>query len=253
VPLELSHYIVENTVRQATVGYHGTFDVDSRSADLIEMTVLPTDLSKALAAACDIRIRMTYTRTAMQAGEFTIPETTEKEYLAKDGSFFVNRLSYEGCRQYTSESVLTFGNDAPATLPTSRAKISLALPVAGSELRLRLVSKIDSQVGSAGDSLEATLEHAVRDAEGGTIPAGTVIPGHLAQLERVHFPQRRVVIAIRFDTLVLNGALVRLLWSRLVGWTGAGAPASVSRARNWSLARSSYLNGGSARRHLKRY
>jgi len=69
---------------------------------------------------------------------------------------------------------------------------------------------MDSELSSAGDSLEATLEHAVRDTEGGTIRAGTVFRGHLAQLEKVHFPRWHVVIAIRFDTVVLHGEPVPL-------------------------------------------
>ena len=210
VPLQVSHYIVKSVLETVTVGYHGTFDLDPQSAELVRMTVAPTELSEALPGACDIRTRMTYTRTTMQAGEFMIPESTEMEYLDGEGSYSLNRVSYEGCRQYTSESVLTFGDDTPQLLTGDNTKISQAPPVAGSELTLRLASKIDSEHGSAGDNLEATLVRAVQDTEGGSIPAATIIRGHLAELQRVYFPRRQVVIAIRFDTIVLNGSPIRL-------------------------------------------
>jgi len=211
VPLYVSHYLVKSLLEKATVGYHGTFDVDPQSAELVRMTVTPTELSEALPEACDIRTRMTYIRTTMQAGDFMIPESTEMEYLDRDGSYSLNRVSYEGCRQYTSESVLTFGDDSPKLLTDDKTKVSSALPVAGSELTLRLASKIDSEHGSAGDNLEATLVRAVQDTEGGSIPAATIIRGHLAELQRVYFPRRQVVIAIRFDTIVLNGSPIRLI------------------------------------------
>ena len=208
VPREVSRYLVKGTLSEATVGYHGTFDVDPQSADLMQMTVVPTDLSEVLFEACDFRTRMTYTRTTTLAGEFMIPASTEMEYLAKDGSYSLNRISYESCRQYTSESVLSFGDDFRGTTSERQAKVSEALPVVGSELRLRLASKIDSELGSAGDSVEATLVRAVRNTNGGAIPAGTIIGGHLAQLESVYVPRSQVIIAIRFDTIVLNGTPV---------------------------------------------
>jgi len=211
MPQELSHYILKTPVKEeATLGYHGTFDVNPQSADLLGMTVVPTDLSKALLEVCDIRTRMTYTRTTMQASEFMIPESTEMEYMGKDGAYSLNRVSYESCRQYMSQSTLSFGDEALRTVPQGQTKVSRGLPVAGTELRLQLASKINSDVSSAGDSLEAKLVRAVRDTEGGTIPVGTVIRGHLAELERVYFPPRQVV-AIRFDTIVLSGAPVPLI------------------------------------------
>jgi hypothetical protein len=42
------------------------------------------------------------------------------------------------------------------------------------------------------------------------IPAGTVVHGHLAQMENVYSPRRQVSIAIRFDAIVLNGTPVPL-------------------------------------------
>ena len=60
------------------------------------------------------------------------------------------------------------------------------------------------------DSLEGTLVRPVRDADGGTIPAGIVFQGHLTQLEKTYIPERQMLVGIRFDTIVLNGAPVPL-------------------------------------------
>lgn len=159
VPLAVSGYVMKTPFNEVTVGYHGTFDVDSQSANLLRMTVIPTGVPAVLPGACDLRTQMTYTRTIMDAGEFTIPESTEKEFLSTDGAYYLNRSSYEGCRQYTSESTLTFGDDASAVNSPEPAAASAALPVAGGELQLRLATKIDSESSGAGDALEATLAH----------------------------------------------------------------------------------------------
>jgi hypothetical protein len=156
---------------------------------------------------------MTYTRATMDSGEFTIPESTEKEFLSADGEYFVNRSFYKGCRQYTSESTLTFGDDDLPATPLEPAKVSAALPVAGSEVQVRLVTKIDSERNGAGDALEATLVHPVPDTRGGTIRAGTVFLGRLGQVEKVYLPREHIILTMRFNTIILNGAPVALTLS----------------------------------------
>lgn len=78
VPSAVSRYAVKSPSAETTLGYHGTFDVDPQSASLLRMTVIPTDLPAALPGTCEIRTRMVCTRTAMDAGEFTIPASTKK-------------------------------------------------------------------------------------------------------------------------------------------------------------------------------
>jgi hypothetical protein len=78
-----------------------------------------------------MRTRTIYTQVTMNAGEFTVPKSTEKEYLAKDGSYFTNRVSYEGCRQYTAESSISFGDDLPRTSADEQTAILAALPPNG--------------------------------------------------------------------------------------------------------------------------
>ena len=211
LPLEVSHYSVKDSLGETTLGFHGTFDVDPQTADLLQLTVIPTDLQQARATACDLRTKMTYTRTTMNTGDFTIPKSTEREFLARDGAYAVNRVSYEGCREYAAESVLSFDVDPAGTAPNAQVKVAPRLPTQGSELRLRLASKIDSEVNFAGDSLEATLDHPVRAAGGGTIQAGTIFRGHLAELGKVYFPRRQVVVAIRFDAMVANGTPIPVM------------------------------------------
>ena len=44
MPREVSHHVVKTTLSEAIVGYHGTFDVDPQSGDLIQVIVVPSDL-----------------------------------------------------------------------------------------------------------------------------------------------------------------------------------------------------------------
>jgi hypothetical protein len=63
VPAAVGRYMVKDPIEKTTVGYHGTLDIDAQSADLLAVTVIPTDISKAMPMACDLRTRMMYERT----------------------------------------------------------------------------------------------------------------------------------------------------------------------------------------------
>lgn len=200
VPVAVSRYVVENPIERVALGYHGTFDVDSGSAKLLAATVVPTDLTGHMRNACDMRTRMTYDQTS----RFSIPDSVEKEFLDPNGWYASNSIHYAGCREYGAESTLTFGDDA-RTADGGTPRKPVALPRPGTALDLRLVTKLDSEVDSAGDSVEAALIRPVRAADGSIIPVGTVVRGHLAQVERTSFPKPSVRLAIRFDTIMTGG------------------------------------------------
>jgi hypothetical protein len=174
------------------------------------MIVIPMDIRKAIAEACDLRTRMTYAKAAVEAGVFTIPESTEKLYRTKDGVVFRNRISYRSCRQYSSESSISFGDGESAAGYASARSISSSLPVPGTVLELRMATKIDSDKNAAGDPIETRLVKPVKDSEGHTIAAGTVVRGHLARMENIYGPHPRIVIAIRLDEMVVRGKPVKV-------------------------------------------
>jgi hypothetical protein len=155
---------------------------------------------------------MTYSKAVIAGGVFTIPQSTEKLFLAQDGSLYRNRISYQSCRQYGAESSISF-EDADASNAT-RAKpgVSPVLLATGTGLNLRLATKIDSEQDAAGDPIKARLAKAARDESGHSIPAGTVIRGHITVMQTVHGGSGGTVIGFRFDSMVLNGTalLVKL-------------------------------------------
>jgi hypothetical protein len=143
-----------------------------------------------------------YDRTTLNASEFTIPEAVAVEDLDANGWYFSNWIQYTGCRQYSAESTLRFGDDGPAPGPDERPA---AMPRHGTTLELRLETKVDSGLSSAGDGVEARLVRAIRASDGRAIPAGTEVSGHLAQVQRTYAPKPSVRFAIRFDTILING------------------------------------------------
>jgi hypothetical protein len=210
VPLAASHYVLRISGRDRTVGYTGTLDVDPRTADLLHVVVIPADPDGVLPEVCEMRTQMNYTRSTIRTGDYMLPSSTEKDLLLNDASYLENRTSYQGCRQFGSESVLKFDDDSPETPSTGeQAAGSPAFPP-GTQLELSLVSKIDSQVNSAGDVIEAALTKSVRVAGRVAAPTGTLMRGHLTQMEHLYLPWNQVIIGIRFDRMMLGKSEIPL-------------------------------------------
>ncbi len=209
-PQAASHFVLATPWDRATVGYHGTLEVDSGTAELLSVTVIPTDLRQTLPDVCVLTTHMTYARTKMEAGDFMMPALTQKDLTLENGSFFENKDSYQGCRQYSTESVLAFGDESSASPAAAPARRNPSPPAPGTKVDLRLISKIDFETNFAGDTIEAALIHPIRVPGGGLIPAGSVVRGHLAQMQRQHSPSNEFFVALRFDSLVLGGTPVPL-------------------------------------------
>ena len=189
----MGRYVVENPIEKIIVGYHGSIDIDPQSADLLAATVIPTDLQEAMPMACDTGIRMMYKRTTLNASAFTIPEAVAQEYVDGNGWYFSNWIQYNGCRQYSAESTFQFGNDGTAPrLDSSQPQAARAMPRRGSTLELRLVTNLDSGLSSAGDPVEAVLVRPVQARDGRAIPAGSMVSGHLTQVQRTYSPEPRL-------------------------------------------------------------
>ncbi|HYA16761.1 MAG TPA: hypothetical protein VEF06_04815 [Bryobacteraceae bacterium] len=208
VPSSASKYTLQTLFEEVIVGYHGFFEANPETADLISLTVIPTGVRKAISGTCDMRTEMTYAKAAIASGVYTIPQSTEKLLLAQDGTLYRNRIFYQSCREYTSESSISFGEEDPVKSGPPKPGPNPVLPSAGTRLNLRLVTKIDSEKNSAGDPVEARLSRAARDESGHSIPAGTLFRGHITRVQTMHERSGGTVIGFRFDSMVLDGTPV---------------------------------------------
>lgn len=204
----ISHYSVRSGAGEVRVGYRGTMDVNPDRYGLRELIVLPMDLGRAMPGVCDLRTRIRYAEAPVESGVFSIPESTEQVFRSNDGSVLRNRIAYEGCSQYSAESTISFDDEDSASGDAADADPAERLPAKGTKLQLRLGTKIDSEKNAAGDAIEATLAKPVKDARGREIAAGTVFRGHVAKMA-THFGARgRVLIAVRFDEMLVRGKAI---------------------------------------------
>jgi len=182
VPQMLSGYNLRVETREAIVGYHGSFWADSRSLDVRRLEVIADDIppSLGLSAAAD---RMDYVRVAIGDGDFLLPGSSELLMTSLDGAENRNRVRFTGCRQFSGESVLTFG-DAPGSserLPRPVEEISMPADLA---LRLTLLDDIDLRSSAVGDPVRARLENDLRHKNRLLFPKGSIVTGRISRMER---------------------------------------------------------------------
>ena len=109
-----SDYRIRVNRQEAAVGYRGDFWVDAQTLDLIRLEVI-ADKVPPLLNLDFANNAINYARTRIGGVDFLLPQTSEVVMQELNGNENRNRTSFGQCRQFTGESVLSFG-DADSTL-----------------------------------------------------------------------------------------------------------------------------------------
>jgi len=181
-----SGYRVSSGSVGAAVAYHGSFWADPSSGDLLRLDLFPDDIPPEVGIADAVTI-VDYARVRIGAADFLLPERTELTVTRRRGSADRNRMTFTQCRQYGTESAVSF--EPPETLP---AGLVLTLELDSLELeRLR-----------GGDPVFAKLAAEVCSQEQTLIPAGATVRGRVLQLDRRPGPPALVRMVLEFEEIM---------------------------------------------------
>jgi hypothetical protein len=203
VPLEKSKYLIGNKLRRSVVEYDGTFLVDPKSFDLVQLTIhadhLPADLN-----ACESRTTLDYGSIRINNSEFPIPTNARWRVVNLDGSEFDNRTVFSACHEFLGESTLRFDvpSDGTRTVVEKTARKSLRLPP---ELPFSLVltSPIDTATAAAGDLFQAKLTTAIKENHSGIlVPKGAAVTGRIISIERYYLATFQfLILGVKLETI----------------------------------------------------
>ena len=96
----------------AVVGERGSFWVDPESLDLLEIEDHAVDIPPEL-LMIDSRTNIRYAKVRIGSSDVILPRTAEMLVLRSSGGISRNVSEFSGCREYGSESTITFGDDPP--------------------------------------------------------------------------------------------------------------------------------------------
>ncbi|HEX8984480.1 MAG TPA: hypothetical protein VF767_03580 [Bryobacteraceae bacterium] len=222
VPRERSSFYVGTLKRAELVAYHGSFWVDPETLDLVRLETFADGMSKRTGISAD-RETIEYSRVRIGDTDFLLPLLSELTLVDTRGYEHRNRTRFSGCRQFVSESAISFADPPPAAAVREPAALREVDLPAGLLMDVRLEAPIDLAHVAIGDPIQAALARPLRK---GSVdyPEGAKMIGRVTRMERRSLSSGRGLIACRLigvQLLSLEAAGMRAtVISRLVSVRG---------------------------------
>jgi hypothetical protein len=196
-----SGYIVSTNGHQAVVACRGSFWVDRNSLDLLRLEVDGDEIPPELETT-DLLNRIDYARVRIGAADVMLPQSAEMTIVHTNGSASRNLLSYTHCREYSSESSISFGAPPPETAEHAAAapRQTVDLPP-GLAVPLTLDTPIDSARSAVGDLLHATSTADAKIKNKVIVPAGARLTGRIRGLDRYTDPESFFEVGLEFTQI----------------------------------------------------
>ena len=201
VPQMQSGFHLRVNELEAVVGFHGSFWADPETLDVLRLSVVADNVPPMLGLDKSTTV-MDYARVRIGERDFLLPASSELSMTHLTGDEDRNYVRFSGCRQYTGESVLTFGEapaDAtPPDAPAAPVVEVIELPV-DLEFDIALDAGIDNEKSMVGDPVTGRLRQAIKHEKRVLFEKGDIVSGRIRRLERHidHF-----LLAIDFTEIV---------------------------------------------------
>jgi hypothetical protein len=201
VAWENSAYRISNPPAEEVVAFRGSFLVDAETLDLLRLEILADEIPTELGLD---RVSSVLEYTPVTIGNWSgrLPKSSELTMINLDGIESRNRTMIGDCREYRTESKLSFdgppANAGPQDSPQPRIA---ADPAQRLVIELSLDADIALETAAAGDPVRAVLTHALKDGERVIAPEGSLALGHIVRLEKQGQPFDHFEIAFEFHTL----------------------------------------------------
>ncbi|HUI54058.1 MAG TPA: hypothetical protein VLY04_03750 [Bryobacteraceae bacterium] len=222
VPLEESTYRMKARGEWVTTGYTGTLMVDPETSDLVRF-LLRTEELPAATNTCEVDTTLNYGMVPLGGFEYLLPKSTQQRFIGREGTESENNVTFASCREFLGESTLTFGHKPAAGEDASAVRPRATLP-AGLPLIIELASPFILGKAAAGDRIEGRLAEPLHDAPAQKVlaPAGAHVAGRLTRVELRHPGAGEYTVALRWESLEIDGEKVPLSLKPIRQLAGSG-------------------------------
>ncbi len=210
VPVSDSHYRVKSQDGRnwMTVDYDGVIYLDARTADPIRLIVVTKNVPPA-AKVCQTATTLNLVRDAGIAEGLLIPQSAGQRFISPNGSETQNRYTFSSCRQYSSESTISFFTPPSDPAPASRRTVKLPPDIpTWLPFSMELVTPIDSDTAAIGDRFSAKLSSTLADGRRVIAPKGARIEGRISKVESNLWPKQSVTIGLTPESIQIQGSSV---------------------------------------------
>ncbi len=209
VPYEKSHYYYGEGPQRVISAYDGTFFVDPKTANLVQLSVRTSQLPKET-AACYASTKLDYTQLHLNDADFLLPRVSVLSILHVDGSESENRSVFSNCHEFRGESTLSFDPPPKEEHPkTGSAAPGPAIPK-GLPFRVAITQEIDSATAAAGDMVTAKLISSIQDGSRVLVPAGSAVTARIVRIREFYKSPSHVALEIKLESVMIGGISMRL-------------------------------------------
>ncbi len=228
VPRFLSGFQLRVGEAQGVSGYHGEFEADAETLDVLRLEVNADDIPSniPLAAASD---KLWYARARIGESEYLLPRASELAMTDLDGTENKNRIQFANCHQYGGESTISFGDPPPAT-EAPVAPVVVDLPD-GLLLEASLTRAIPFDKVAIGDLIEGRLITGSRHEKKTLVPKGATVRGRILKIDKIYQRTETRVLSLELFEVDFPGAHsnIRAIPEDISALTGLGARAAVDK------------------------
>ena len=192
--------------REAYTGVRGSFWADTGTLDLLRLTAEATEIPSELGVESAVT-EVDYSRIPIGSGEFLLPQSARTWLVHSQGFESRNRIDFTHCRQYATESVLSFEETGGTAYRGSKGISDFVLP---SELvcPLRLEKPVDLATAKGGDAVSALLDADLKRKKQVLAPKGAVVSGRIRMLRK---DSGGYAVALEFTDLTFEGKRARFI------------------------------------------
>ncbi len=224
VPQMLSGYRIRVSTASAIVGFHGSFYADAATYDMQRIEVQADDIPPALLLSSTTD-KIDYAVARIGDSDFLLPSQSELSMVGLNGAEEFNHVKFSSCRQYSGESVLTFG-DAPETKPDAAPAPTRVFDLPeGVDVEFTVVKEIDLYKAAIGDPIYARVDKDVKQKNDILIPKGATATGRIVRLER---NETFLMLGVEFPEIESPGLLAHMKG----GLQGTAGVVPLSSRRN---------------------
>ncbi|MEZ5354695.1 MAG: hypothetical protein R2762_18835 [Bryobacteraceae bacterium] len=206
VPLNRSGFQLRVGDQQGVAGYHGAFDVDQTSLDLIRLEVIAHDIPPHVPLS-NARDEMRYQRVAIGERDFLLPQSSELTLTDLTGDESRNRTSFSSCHQYSGESTISFDDPPPPgeAPPPPVAAVPVQLPE-GLLFEARLTEALQFKDIAIGDPFEVELTTNAKQGKSTIVPRGAKARGRVTGYRRFYNRFEQQLLSLRIEEIEFPGA-----------------------------------------------
>lgn len=209
IPYNLSGWTVRSGGVTGRVSAAGAFWVDAESLELLRVETNADEIPPDLPITA-VKNTLDYARVRIASEDVLLPQSAELILTEIAGQESRNRIEFSHCREFASNTILTF--ESPSTVtPTPAVPVDeISLPP-GLRLPARLAHAIDSQSAAVGDAVSAMVESRVEQKGAIVIPKGAVLRGRIRRFERHATSTIYYIVGLEFTDLEFPGYHARFL------------------------------------------